>query len=562
MPSVEENEINENGLFDEELEQQLLGGILINNNVLQNIELDIKPECFYFSENRKVFETIKYILQNNQYADEKTVYYNLIDTDFPYQNQELKDFISKLIDAGAGSLIRPKEIVKILSFLSVKRKLTELNKDLFSMINKNTNELTFENNLGELERKIYSLRSNNYSNNYKKIDDFTQILKDKLKKAKDSNKDIAGIKSGFKDLDQYTGGLQKSDLIIIAARPSMGKTALAINIAKNVAQIMVDEAKDNEQPQGVAVFSLEMSGEQIAGRVLSMASGFSTKTIHTARYDEKDAITGEIIEKNKKISDRQWNIIIENMEKVSKLPLYIDDTPALSVSVLRSRARFLKTKYNICAIVIDYLQLLRPSKDTGGNRVLEIAEITSTLKAIAKELDIPVVALSQLSRSVEKDNRNEKKPQLSDLRDSGTIEQDADIVMMLYREGYYELAKKPKITENSDEEEKLRYAKWQQKYDKIKNEAEIIVAKNRNGPVGTVLLNFDMEHMLFTDNTKQDDKYNINNTQQQKQIEATNSDFSKTIENNDSNNLTIPEPYSGEEDSDDYISQEIKDVFS
>ena len=426
-------------LYDEQLEQQLLGSILIENKVLQLIELQIKDGTFYFETNRRIFAEIKKLLENNKQADEKVLFYSLVDSGIDLKNEELKQYISNLVDAATTATTNPKEMVQILNFLQLKRELVGLNQNLDRVIN--TSSLgEIENKIGEIEQQIYGITSNQSEKDSNiKLDKYTSILKNKLEKARKSSKAIQGVRTDFTDIDQITGGFQKGDLIIIAARPSMGKTALVTAMALNAANILNKEAKKKEDKSGVAVFSLEMSGEQLAARIVSMRSKYSTKTIHTGRYDAKDEF-GEVVEKNKKISDAEWLEIQNIMSEVGELPMFIDDTPALNISLLRSRARYLKRKHNICAIFIDYLQLLRPSKGN-ANRVLEIAEITSTLKAIAKELDIPVVALSQLSRAVEAADRKDKRPQLSDLRESGTIEQDADIVMMLYREAYYEARK-------------------------------------------------------------------------------------------------------------------------
>ena len=483
-------------LYDEQLEQQLLGSILIENKVLQLIELQIKEGTFYFETNRRIFAEIKKLLENNKQADEKVLFYSLVDSGIALKNEELKQYISNLVDVATTATTNPKEIVQILNFLQLKRELVGLNQNLDRVINTSSFG-DIENKIGEIEQQIYGITSNQSEKDSNiKLDKYTSILKGKLEKARKSNKAIQGVRTDFTDIDQITGGFQKGDLIIIAARPSMGKTALVTAMALNAANILNKEAKKKEEKQSVAVFSLEMSGEQLAARIVSMRSKYSTKTIHTGRYDAKDEF-GEVVEKNKKISDAEWLEIQNIMQEVGELPMFIDDTPALNISLLRSRARYLKRKHNICAIFIDYLQLLRPSK-SNANRVLEIAEITSTLKAIAKELDIPVVALSQLSRAVEGADRKDKRPQLSDLRESGTIEQDADIVMMLYREAYYEARKEPKLHENSDDNDKELHAAWLKKYDKIKNLAEVIVAKNRNGQIGTVHLYFDPEHVLFS----------------------------------------------------------------
>lgn len=503
-------------LYNEQLEQQVLGCILIQNNVLRNIELELNEESFYFEIHKHIFNTIKQLLQEDKQADEQTVYYSLADSsNISLSNDDLKKYISSLISIGAGSFTTPKEITKILNFLALKRQLSIYNKEINSVVAEGSIK-DIDEKIGLLEQQIYSITNNRrQQDSYSHLGKYTKILAEKLQKARKSEKTILGVRTGLTDMDNYTGGLQRGDLIIIAARPSMGKTALATTIAKNVAEILkkeankpIKEGEEKEPLQSIALFSLEMSGEQLAARIVSMESKFSTKTIHTGRYDEKDIATGEVIEANKKISDVEWHKIYQSMQDVGDLPLYIDDTPALNISVLRSRARYMKNRYNVCAIIVDYLQLLRPSKNLGANRVLEIAEITSTLKAIAKELDIPVIALSQLSRAVEGSDRKDKRPQLSDLRESGTIEQDADIVMLLYREEYYMARQEPKITDETDTVQAETHARWLQKYEKIKNLAEVIVAKNRNGAVGTITLSFDREHMLFSGYEPNRDVYN------------------------------------------------------
>ena len=504
MSNIELNNNVNTQLYNEQLEQQILGCVLIENKILRYVELELTEDSFYFALNKTIFNTIKQLLQDDRQADENTVYYLLIDRqDIELKNEALKTYIHLLVSEGAGATSTIKDMVKILNFLSLKRKLSLYYKDVFDVVN-NGGVSNIDENIGMLEQKIYNItNSRRAQDNYSSLNQYTKSLAEKLQKARKSEKSILGVRTGLTDMDNYTGGLQKGDLIIIAARPSMGKTALATTIAKNIAEILHKENHKQENdvndnnPQSVVVFSLEMSGEQLAARIVAMDSKFNTKTIHTGRYDEKDE-NGNVIEANKKINDNEWSKIYQSMQDVGELPLYIDDTPALNISVLRSRARYMKNRYKVGAIIVDYLQLIRPSKNVGGNRVLEIAEITSTLKAIAKELEVPVVALSQLSRAVEGTDRKDKRPQLSDLRESGTIEQDADIVMLLYREEYYMSRKEPKITDSTDDTQLAEHARWVQKYEKIKNLAEVIVAKNRNGPVGTITLSFDREHMLFS----------------------------------------------------------------
>ncbi len=598
-------------LFDEEIEKQLLGVILIENKVLQKIELELTESSFYFDINKKIFITIKSLLQSNKQADEQTLYYSLSDDDnsLQFKGKELKSYISDIITWGLITSLTPHEMTKILNLLSLKRQLSTYNKEIHNIIN-NSSILDIDEQVAQLEKQLFDIANDkNSQENYAKLNKYTEVLAKKLQKARKSDKSILGIRTGLTDMDNYTGGLQKGDLIIIAARPSMGKTALATTIAKNVAEIIakeegvvnesitdknkkskdknkkndknidndaendddascaVDEDNDNNKKiPSIAIFSLEMTGEQLAARIVSMDSKFSTKTIHTGRYDVKDEL-GTTVEANKKISDAEWNKIYQSMQDVNNLPLYIDDTPALSISILRSRARYIKNRYNVCAIIVDYLQLLRTSKNYGGNRVLELAEITGTLKAIAKELEIPVIALSQLSRAVEGADRKDKRPQLSDLRESGTIEQDADIVMLLYREEYYLSRSEPKITDEDDKTQKDNYKQWLKKYENVKNIAEIIVAKNRNGPVGTILLSFDKEHMLFSGYDKHDNPYQTNTMDRNTRRDAGNDNDNRDRNNSNSNNMDIANNdnvYSGLDENtetDDELPDDLKDVF-
>ncbi|MCV3769475.1 MAG: replicative DNA helicase, partial [Wolbachia pipientis] len=293
-----------------------------------------------------------------------------------------------------------------------------------------------------------------------------------------NNPGALGITTGLQNLNQLLGGLQKSDLLILAARPSMGKTALALNIALNACKIL---QKRESEKHYVAFFSLEMSAEQLATRLITIDSGISYYRVLTGR-----------------ISNFELHEFINASSKLSELSFMIDDTPALSISALCTRIRLLYQLYNVKVVFIDYLQLIRgTTKRSNENRVQEISEVTQGLKAIAKELDIPILALSQLSRSVEQ--RDDKKPQLADLRDSGSIEQDADIVMFLYREEYYELRKQPN-------EGSSKHREWQEKMEKIRNIAELIIAKQRNGPIGSVKLYFDSNRGTFKDYTA---RYNL-----------------------------------------------------
>ena len=291
---------------------------------------------------------------------------------------------------------------------------------------------------------------------------------------------ITGISTKYTMLDNSTAGLQNSDLIILAGRPSMGKTALAINIGLNCAEWLKQKheeetAKGEDSKLGsVGIFSLEMSSEQLAGRLISSKTKIKSDNIRKGELTPED-----------------FGKLVQGNTELCSVPLFIDDTPALSISAVRTRARRLKRKENLSLLIIDYLQLIHGSKTSGENRVQEVSEVTQGLKAIAKELNIPVIALSQLSRGVEQRKDGDKRPQLSDLRDSGSIEQDADIVMFIYREEYYVARQKP--NDGTPEMEK-----WLEKMDKHKNIADIIIAKQRNGPIGDIKLFFDYQYGKFS----------------------------------------------------------------
>jgi len=306
-------------------------------------------------------------------------------------------------------------------------------------------------------------------------------------KAYKSDGNVTGITSGLTDLDQKLGGLHKSDLLILAARPSMGKTSLAVNVAYNAAKAYAEG--DMYHGARVGFFSLEMSSDQLATRILSDESGISGDDIRKGNIKETD-----------------FRKFAEASQKLSQVPLYIDDTPALSIGAVRTRARRLKRQHGLDMLMIDYLQLLQGSgsAQSSGNRVLEISEITRGLKAIAKELQIPVIALSQLSRAVEQ--REDKRPMLSDLRESGSIEQDADCVMFIYRREYYLSREEPEKRPSEDDGKfSDRYAQWQQDLSDCNNTADVIVAKQRHGPIGTVSLFFDASVTRFSDLEKKFD---------------------------------------------------------
>ena len=283
---------------------------------------------------------------------------------------------------------------------------------------------------------------------------------------------IVGVPTGLRDIDEKLGGLHQSDLIIIAGRPSMGKTALATNIAFNAAS----KLQQNGKKSSVAFFSLEMSSEQLSTRILAEQSRIKSNDIRRGR-----------------ISEEQFDKFIETSKNISELPLFIDETPAITIAALSNRARRIKRLHGLGLVVVDYIQLMRSGSNKNEGRVQEISEITQGLKALAKELGVPVLALSQLSRAVEQ--RDDKLPLLADLRESGSIEQDADVVMFVYREAYYLERKQPKLGS-------IEHAEWQSKMNDVNGLADIILGKQRHGPTGTVKVEFEGIYTKFKDLSK------------------------------------------------------------
>tara|TARA_B100000287_G_scaffold177506_1_gene167542 strand:- start:162 stop:1427 length:1266 start_codon:yes stop_codon:yes gene_type:complete len=380
----------------------------------------------------------------------------------------------------------PEYLVKITKFSTSTRQSTEYSKIIYDMFVRrelikiseqtidsakisdlNTNgQAIIENS----ERLLFDLaEKGSFNSSLMKFDDAMKQTIEMASAAYKNEEGIVGVPTGLRDLDDRLGGLHQSDLIIIAGRPSMGKTALATNIAFNAAQKLQDSGKKS----AIAFFSLEMSSEQLSTRILAEQSRIKSNDIRRGR-----------------ISDEQFDKFIETSKNISELPLYIDETPAISIAAMSNRARRIKRLFGLDMIVVDYIQLMRGTFNNKDGRVQEISEITQGLKAIAKELSVPVVALSQLSRAVEQ--RDDKKPQLSDLRESGSIEQDADVVMFVYREAYYLERKEPRPAT-------VEHAEWQAKMNEISNLAEIIIGKQRHGPTGNVMLEFEAMFTKFKD---------------------------------------------------------------
>ncbi|MFA1688389.1 replicative DNA helicase [Candidatus Rickettsia barbariae] len=451
-------------------EQMLLGAILTNNELLNYVSDFLRDEHFFEPIHQKIYKAIEKITEKGLTATPITLR-SILTQDELFQEVEGAEYLAKLITMSM-MVINPLDYGKIIYDLAIKRNLINIGEEVVNNAYNSSLEVEAKEQIEHAEAKLYDLASEGLNEkSFTKIGISISESLASINRAMKNNDHIIGISTGLIDLDNKLCGFHNSDLIILAGRPSMGKTAFAINLALNTCNNMrLKNIRDNQEIQSVGFFSLEMSSEQLTTRLLSMCAEIDSTSLRTG-------ILGE----------EKYNRLRKEANTLSELQFFIDDTPALSISAIRTRARRMKRKHNLGILFIDYLQLIR-GVSKSENRVSEISEITQGLKAIAKELNIPVIALSQLSRAVEL--REDKKPMLSDLRESGTIEQDADIVMFIYREEYYLTRKEPAAGD-------AKHAAWLDKLNKVYNIADIIVAKHRNGPVGNVPLYYDSQFSKF-----------------------------------------------------------------
>ena len=457
-----------------EAEQQLLGAILTNNDVYDRISSLVKAQHFYDPVHQRIFEVSAARIQKNALASPVTIK-GFLEEDHGLKELGGPAYLVRLAGA-AISAYAARDYAQMIYDLAVRRELIQLGRDIAAQAARV--EVTNEprEQIVEAEQRLYQLGEQGVAER-----GFQSFLKAAVEAVNNANAayqrggGLAGISTGLIDLDRKLGGLHASDLLILAGRPSMGKTSLATNIAFNIAKAYkrgrLPDGRDGAVEGGiVGFFSLEMSAEQLAARILSEASEVPSEQIRRGDMQEVE-----------------FRRFVDAAKALESCPLYIDDTPALPISQVAARARRLKRTHGLDLLIIDYLQLLKGSSKE--NRVQEVSEITQGLKAIAKELDIPVVALSQLSRAVE--SRDDKRPQLSDLRESGSIEQDADVVMFVFREEYYREREKP----GDHELEKM--AQWQTMMESVHGKAEVIIGKQRHGPIGTVELSFEGRFTRF-----------------------------------------------------------------
>jgi len=456
-----------------EAEQALIGSILVNNDILDEVSNLINSDKFYDPGHKKIFKIIETLNSKGMIANPITIK-NFIEND---KDNSLSDvggteYLIKLTRFSASTK-QTIDYGKIIHENYVKRELIsiadKINLDAFD----DSLETSSEDIIESSEKSLFDLAERgSFSQSFLKFNFALDQTIEMATQAMQSDQGVVGVPTGLKDLDEKLGGLHKSDLIIIAGRPSMGKTALATNIAYHAAM----QIKKSEKKSSIAFFSLEMSSEQLSTRILS----------EQTRIQSNDIRRG-------KATEEQVNKFIETSRDIYDLPLYIDETPAISIAKLSNRARRIKRLFGLDMIVVDYIQLMRVNSNRYEGRVQEISEITQGLKALAKELSVPVVALSQLSRAVEQ--RDDKIPQLSDLRESGSIEQDADVVMFVYREEYYLEKKQPKLGS-------VEHAEWQSKMNDVNGLADIIIGKQRHGPTGNIHVEFEGMYTKFKDLTK------------------------------------------------------------
>ncbi len=462
--NVVQNEVNElpNNI---EAEQSVIGSILISNEIFDEINIIINSKNFYDPMHQKIFGAIEKLIYGGMLANPIT-----LKNYFEKEKDEINvpDYLVK-ITKFSTSLRQATEYSKLIYDLFVKRELIKISENIIDVAKLNDLEKNGQSIIESFEKSLFDLaEKGSFSSSLVKFDEAMKMTIEMAQVAYKNDEGIVGVPSGLTDLDDKLGGLHKSDLIIIAGRPSMGKTALATNIAFNAAKKIQEDGRKST----IAFFSLEMSSEQLSTRILAEQSRIKSNDIRRGR-----------------ISEEQFDKFIETSKNISELPLYIDETPAISIAALSNRARRIKRLYGLDMVVVDYIQLMRAANFRDG-RVQEISEITQGLKALAKELSVPVLALSQLSRAVEQ--RDDKKPQLADLRESGSIEQDADVVMFVFREAYYLERKEPQPAT-------VDHAEWQSKMNDVANRAEIIIGKQRHGPTGNVFLEFEPMFTKFKD---------------------------------------------------------------
>ncbi|MFP4386357.1 MAG: replicative DNA helicase [Alphaproteobacteria bacterium] len=455
-----------------EAEQGLLGALLVDNRAYEKISDTLRAEYFFIPVHQRIYTAISQFIERGQTASPVTL------KGYFEEDEDLSELGGGLYLADlAGSIIsviNVRDYAQTIYELHMRRELISLGEDVVNEAHSLKLDSSVMDTIDTAEARLFSLAENGETKGgFTSLRDSVLVSIEIAEKAFKAKGHVTGFTTGLRDMDRQLGGLHPSDLIILAGRPSMGKTALATNIAFNSARIYAGSG--GQEGARVGFFSLEMSADQLATRILADVASISAHAIKQGNIKQDD-----------------FQSFVKASQELAQVPLYIDDTPALTIGAVRTRARRLKRQHGLDMLVIDYLQLLRGSgsRQSESSRVNEVSEITRGLKAIAKELNIPVLALSQLSRSVEQ--REDKKPMLSDLRESGSIEQDADVVMFVYREEYYLHRAEPELGTE-------KHMKWQEKCERALNVGEAIIAKARHGPIGSVRMHFDGQYTRFSD---------------------------------------------------------------
>ena len=450
-----------------EAEQAVIGSILVSNDIFDDVSIIIDNKKFYDPVHQKIFAAIENLISKGMLANPITLK-NYFENDNSLAELEGHEYLVKLTKFST-TIRQAIEYSRIVYDMHIRRELIQISEVTIEKASNKILDLPGNKIIEDSERLLFDLAEKGSLNtSFIKFDQALNYTIEMASNAFKNEEGIVGVPTGLTDLDDRLGGMHNSDLLIIAGRPSMGKTALATNIAFHAAKKLQEKGTKSS----IAFFSLEMSSEQLSTRILAEQSRIKSNDIRRGR-----------------ISEEQFDKFIETSKNISELPLYIDETPAISIAAMSNRARRIKRLYGLDLVVVDYIQLMSAANTRDG-RVQEISEITKGLKALAKELSVPVLALSQLSRAVE--HRDIKKPQLSDLRESGSIEQDADVVMFVYREAYYleKLEPRPATVE---------HAEWQAKMNEVSNLAEIIIGKQRHGPTGNINVEFEAMFTKFRD---------------------------------------------------------------
>ena len=466
-----------------EAEAAFLGAALIDNRVIEELVSPLHPDHFFEPIHARIFERILQLL------DRKAVVTPVTLRPYFEADEALKElggvaYLARLTADGQG-LLAPRELAQQIYDLALLRELVSVGRNLVNSALDTSESVEPMEQIADAEAALYKVAEGaSVGNEAQSFRTSSLAAIQQIERALNSGGHISGRTTGLDDLNAKVAGLHDSDLIILAGRPAMGKTSLATNIAFNCADRYLRDMADGIEPEKsvgapVAFFSLEMSADQLATRILAEQAEISSERLRAG-----------------KISHEDFQRISFASQRLAELPLYIDDTPALSIAALRTRARRLKRRHDIGLVVVDYLQLLQGTGRANDNRVNEISEISRGLKTLAKELAVPVIALSQLSRAVE--SREDTRPQLSDLRESGSIEQDADMVWFIFREEYYHNAAKPDDpSETSSGDAIAKYDKWMERHMEVMNKATVIISKQRHGSTGNVQLHFQAEFTKF-----------------------------------------------------------------